>query len=113
MDFRAFMEQLALPSKAKNPAQKRLDGRKGGGNRECFGEFYRNGKVWKVHADTRFEPLEVAYRTEIAGRDPFVETQTNGSNICLELRPGLWPQRYKHLYIYANSSNVLAKNTHA
>lgn len=102
--FISFMEELVLPRHEGRPADVRLDGEPSGGNRQVVGRFWHNGRLWKVHADTRYEPLIVAYRAVQRGiPDPFVETpsQDAGSR-CLELVPTLRSgrSRRKYMYIY-------------
>lgn len=61
--FVAFMESVAIPQKSANPNDIRLDGETSGGNRTVAGMFRHHNKVWKVHADTRFEPLMLGYNS--------------------------------------------------
>jgi hypothetical protein len=103
--FVAFMESVVIPQKAANPSHIRLDGETSGGNRTVAGEFRHHSKVWKIHADTRYEPLMLAYSSTIEGRtdDPFKEESTRNGN-CLVLndivRRRTVNPRFKHLYIY-------------
>lgn len=105
--FAAFMEHVVLPRQAADPAQTRLDGRTSGGNREPAGFFFHQGRLWRVHADSHFEPLILAYRalTNKPAEDPFVARKTgSGKRCCLvliaELQQQLCQPRFKHLYIY-------------
>jgi hypothetical protein len=103
--FRAFMEQLIVPMQASNPHDKRLDGQPSGGNREVVGYFWHDGRRWKVHADTHYRQLLIAYEALKSGQvqDPFVEHPTvRGTS--LDLIPALRSrslEREKHLYIYS------------
>lgn len=105
--FSAFMEQVVLPKLAADPAQTRLDGQTSGGNREPAGFFWHQNKLWRVHADSHFEPLIVAYGALTAepAEDPFVARATgSGARHCLvlidKLQQQLCQPRFKHLYIY-------------
>jgi hypothetical protein len=101
-DFRSFMQIVVLPSKAAQPTAIRLDGARTGGNRTVAGTFRHHGTLWKVHADTHYEPLEIAYKAALEGQDPFVEGRTS-SGKCLALRADLRASqrsRPKYLYIY-------------
>lgn len=102
--FHAFMEQLILPMQSDHPEDKRLDGQPSGGNREVVGTFAHGGRRWKVHADTRYRPLVIAYEALKTGElmDPFVEARTQRGK-SLELVPALRARsgdRAKYLYIY-------------
>jgi hypothetical protein len=102
--FRSFMENVVLPMRAANPSHRRLDGQVSGGNWEVVGLFRQNGKVWKVHADTHYEPLLIAHEAQKGGVDnPFVEQSTRQGR-CLDLLPELRAKRrepqHKYLYIY-------------
>jgi hypothetical protein len=101
------MEQVVLPRQAANPAHIRLDGQISGGNREPAGFFWHQGKLWRVHADSHFAPLLLAYGAlkETPTADPFIATATGtGKRHCLVLTSQLQQQlpkpRFKHLYIY-------------
>jgi len=101
--FVDFVETVVLPARAANPMHRRLDGQRTGGNWAVFGEFRHRGRRWKVHADTHYEPLLVAYEAAKAGADPFVEVPTqSGLSLDLtdELRAKLTVPRYKYIYIY-------------
>lgn len=96
--FVEFIESAVLPLRG----QLRLDGATAGGNRSPFGWFRYRGVVWKVHADSRVEPLLLAYSAEVDGREGFTigRSQTGRT---LELVESLQSQRntrFKHLYIY-------------
>lgn len=102
--FRAFVEQLVLPMQASRPQDKRLDGQPSGGNRDVVATFWHLGRRWKVHADTHFRPLLIAYEALDRGEltDPFTEQPTR-SGTCLDLVPALRTRTqdpHKHLYIY-------------
>lgn len=101
-DFVAFVEAVALPSKAAQPNAIRFDGALTGGNFDVVGTFRHHGKEWKVHADTHYRPLELAYAAAQSKQDPFVETPTK-RGVCLVLTQQLRGQqksRAKYLYIY-------------
>jgi hypothetical protein len=88
----------------QNPDHKRLDEQPSGGNRTIFGCFQHDERTWKVHSDTHYKPLMLAYEATINdGSDPFVEHKTKGGRLSLILRPELRELQnssYKHLYIY-------------
>jgi hypothetical protein len=58
--FRDFMDLCVHPQQVSNPEDIRLDGRRSGGNMDVAGTFEHFGKRWKVHADTHYEPLNLA-----------------------------------------------------
>jgi hypothetical protein len=105
--FRDFVEQRVLPAQSDNPEHIRLDGRTSGGNREIFAKFRHRGKLWKVHSDTHFEPLMLAYDAILTGEtsDPFDEVVTSRTgSVCLmllsEIHARMKRPRFKYLYIY-------------
>lgn len=103
MVFQTFTEWVVsevLPLLAEHPDWHRLDGATGGGNRTVVGRFKYAGCVWRVHADTHFEPLLRAHRAITLGQveDPFVIERTSVGS-CLNLVSSLRTQP-KHLYIY-------------
>lgn len=107
VNFASFMEHVVLPKQAADPTQVRLDGQTSGGNRTPAGFFYHQGMLWRVHADSQFEPLVVAYQAlkERPTADPFFAVPTgSGKRHCLvltsELQQKLCRPRFKHLYIY-------------
>lgn len=106
-DFVGFVKSVVLPNRNSNPSHVRLDGNSTGGNREIAGMFRHQGKIWKVHADTHYEPLILAYEfiLENKGKDPFLENPTGtGIGICLVLKDSIQhlssKPRFKYLYIY-------------
>lgn len=105
--FSAFMEQVVLPRQVAAPEHIRLDGQTSGGNREPAGFFWHQERLWRVHADSHFEPLILAYSAlnAIPGEDPFIARATrSGTRHCLvlisKLQQQLCQPRFKHLYIY-------------
>lgn len=106
-NFISFVESVVRPRKTANPDHFRLDGNNSGGNRESAGEFQHHDKLWKVHSDTHYEPLLLAYdlMTKKMIDDPFVEKSTStGKRTCLVLcdkvQRLLSKPRFKYLYIY-------------
>jgi hypothetical protein len=101
----SFVENVVLPRRSQNPAAVRLDGETAGGNRTVVGVFRGDGREWKVHEDSHFEPLLVAYEAAKAGDPwPFVEVSTKtGTSLDLkpELRQRMSDRRHKYLYIYS------------
>ncbi len=101
--FEEYVKSFVILQKGANPNHKRLDGKDSGGNREIAGLFRFNDKVWKVHADTHYEPLLIAYNAKT--KTPFTETSTNtgkGKSLLLidELQREMSKPKFKHLYIY-------------
>lgn len=101
--FVEFVEQRVLPHRSAHPDWQRLDGAETGGNWEVFGRFMRAGARWRVHADSHFESLLIAYEAASSGGgDPFIEAPTS-RGLRLDLREDL-SQRvssgFRHLYIY-------------
>jgi Endonuclease NucS C-terminal domain len=102
--FLALMDAELLPLRGANPTHTRLDGNRTGGNREVAGRFRHQGKVWKIHADTHYEPLKLAYDAlKTGGADPFVQAPTSHGK-CLVLQDAvrrlMTDPRSKHMYIY-------------
>lgn len=100
--FVDFVESKLLPHRDAHPDWIRLDGAQTGGNWEVFGRFERAGARWKVHADSHFEPLLIAYEAARSGVDPFVEAPTT-RGLRLDLRDDLAARvksGFRHLYIY-------------
>lgn len=104
--FEDYVEQFVIPHQNHNPDRIRLDDWETGGNREIYGVFRYRNKYWKVHGDSRFEPLLVAYKAvKDEHADPFTEKTTNsgkGNSLILkeEFQSRLSKPRFKHLYIY-------------
>lgn len=103
--YMAFVEAEVKPRRARYPHHKRLDGNLTGGNWKVVGVFRHDGRHWKVHADSHYEPLLIAYEALSAGdQKPFVEEATRAGR-CLNLRSDLrrlmsTPARFKYIYIY-------------
>ena len=66
------MEDMVLPATKQNPDDIRPDGKQKGSNGKIFGKFEHCRTVWKVHYDTRYRPLELAYDNASDNKDPFV-----------------------------------------
>lgn len=97
--FIDFMEKEALRRQAANPDHVRLDGQLSGGNLAEFCQFVHLGRLWRINADTRYEPLKLAYHALKAGSDPFKDAATkNGRR--LDLRPIVQRSGSRHMYIY-------------
>jgi hypothetical protein len=105
-DFTQLMDTVLLPQRSKNPTHIRLDGKDSGGNREVAGRFLHQGNVWKIHSDTHYEPLIIAYEaiTKDAAFDPFLEQPTTNGN-CLVLKHELRRSKFKHMYIYEDKQS--------
>jgi hypothetical protein len=99
--FLELMDKVILPRQAANPDHVRLDGKLGGGNREEAGRFLHHGKLWKIHADTRYEPLKLAYHAlKNNSPDPFKESSTDEEGKRLDLKPTIQRAGARHMYIY-------------
>lgn len=100
--FAAFIERAVVPTAEVNPDHQRLDGRTEGGNREVFGRFWRDGIRWKVHADSHYQPLLMAYGYEQEGEEPFAHRKTNNgrSLVLIDRLQAARETQHRHLYIY-------------
>lgn len=103
--YAAFVEGVVLPKRAANPNDRRLDGEESGGNWAVAGIFQHEGRRWKVHEDSHYEPLLIAYDAVRRGDpSPFVLEPT-ARGVCLNLKPELrramTNQRHKYLYVYS------------
>jgi hypothetical protein len=101
-DFVSFINAEILPRKAAQPDATRLDGQRTGGSREVVGRFRYDGYAWVVHADSHYEPLEIAYEAHLQGMRPFVQEPTDRGQ-SLALAPDLRARQssaHKYLYIY-------------
>lgn len=106
VSFQHFYESVVVPLQRANPTHHRLDGWRSGGNRAVAGRFLHGGRRWKVHADTHYEPLALAYAALTASppRDPFVVAATDRGG-RLDLVDEIQRQRgtrFRHLYVYAD-----------
>ena len=104
-DFIRLMEDFVMPLKASlPPGAIRLDGLVGVETPHwVIAEFDYDGATWKVAGDTRFEPLEIAYRDakQSSAAKPFNIGQTK-TRRKLELRADLRAvQGGKAAYLYA------------
>jgi len=84
-----------LPQQAHNPTHISLDGRRTGPHGSAAFRFKRHGNVWKINADTHYDPLKLAYDSiaNDSSYDPFVEMPTRETKgishgICLKLKQG-------------------------
>jgi hypothetical protein len=59
--YERFVEDVVLPRRQRAPADRRLDGWPSGGNFKIAGIFDYEGRRWKVHEDSHYEPLLIAY----------------------------------------------------
>ena len=91
--FGDFMTRYVIPLEHANPAFRRLDGERSGGNRTVAGSFDHGGRRWVVHADTHFRPLQIAYNDHLrdpAG-DPFKREVTRAGTCLVARRPSQGP----------------------
>ena len=102
--FNEWVILKVLPLQKNNPSWHRLDGRLKGGNRSVVARFRYAGRVWKVHGDTRIEPVLRAYKAMASGilQDSFVIQRTKkDSRDCLDLATLLKdPDQPKYFYVY-------------
>jgi hypothetical protein len=102
--YERFVVDVVLPRRQQNPAHRRLDGWSSGGNFAVAGFFVYQERRWKVHEDSHYEPLLIAYEAMTAGDPaPFVEEPTkHGASLNLKpnLRERMSSTRFKYLYIY-------------
>lgn len=104
--FNEYVELFVIPGKKENPDEKRLDGWDHGGNLEILGIFQHQNKIWKVHGDTRYEPILLAYEVmRNKSVDPFIQKETTtgkGNTLVLkeEFQQLLSKPKIKYLYIY-------------
>ena len=106
-DFDSFMQDGVTPKRKQNDI--RLDGKTKGSSRKVFGYFRYNKQTWKVHEDTHYIPLDIAYEDRNSGEVPFVELPTatgKGLRLALsgklrEVQQERQQSRYEYLYIYS------------
>jgi hypothetical protein len=108
-NFVAFVEAEVLPRLLQNPQHARLDGwTESKGNWTVIALFRHDGHVWRVHADSHYEPLILAYYgVKFRHESPtFVRTETDKDGVRLDLSPELGALRptrranARYLYIY-------------
>ncbi len=105
-NFSQFMESVVLPLRAQNPDHLRLDGELTRGNWDVAGLFRHHSKVWKVHSDSHYEPLLLAYEAAKTSVDPFVEEPTkHGTSLVLhaDLRTTKTLRKFEYMYIYEDT----------
>jgi hypothetical protein len=110
--FEAWVEKEVRPLREKNPSWHRLDGEPSGGNRKVIGKFRHVGRVWEVHADTKFEPILRAYGAITTGgvQDPFTVQRAKVRD-CLDLLPRLkTPKQHKYFYVYGRAAPTAARS---
>lgn len=104
--FASFVDEKVRPHLEANPNWKRLDGETTGSNDDVFGSFRYQGAAYRIHSDTHFEPIFVAYQAMQAGdEEPFVESATK-SGARLDLTPDLAAKvtgKSRHMYAYGAS----------
>ena len=73
--YPAFIRAVVMPMHLAAPDDVQLDGRAAGGNRDVAGRFRFRSEVWRVHMDSRYEPLLLAYYAWVylKGEDTLVE----------------------------------------
>ena len=103
-DFGMFYKNVVQRIRREHRDWIRFDGEVMGSTRDIAGRFQHQDRIWIVHADTRFVPLEIAHKEFQAGRDPFQQKETRtGRGDCLELTKQLRKKQGpgpKYLYIY-------------
>lgn len=96
-NFTEFYVAVVKPLLVQN--QLRLDGRESGGNRQVIAYFQYKGSKWKIHGDSRIEPLKTAYQEYLNEHDPFEITKTSFGKDRLTLKKDA-PKGTKGMYIY-------------
>lgn len=108
--FLAFMRNQVLPHQAKHPEYLQLDGKLRAGNLTVFGKFSHAGQEWEVHADTRLEPLKIAYHALAGGIDPFMIDESRKGRRCLILKKRFRPRaNAKYLYVYGARAGIVKR----
>ena len=106
--FAGFMDAVVLPRRAAHPDNLRLDGQRSGSNKDVIGRFRYAGSIWRVHGDSHYEPLLLAYDAATQeDRSPFVTQATAGGSQSLTLRDDLQRRRnrqHKDMYIYRDQA---------
>ena len=102
------MRQLVLPMHAVNPSHRRLDSPRTEGNWDVLCRFRCKGAVWKVHMDSHFEPLLLAYYAWQfrLGDDVFAVAEMD-SGVRLDIVPeisAIRPTEHRYLYIYRDEA---------
>lgn len=105
LTFEAWVSSDVLPLKLANPTWVRLDGQMNDDEkidaRRIFGRFRHKDRIWQIHGDTRFAPIERAFDAIQRGQlaDPFVVVERNGKPAILNLIESL-SQKPKYFYAY-------------
>lgn len=101
--FEEWVRENVLAHRQLHPTWFRLDGRTQNGNQTIFAKFKHLDLIWKVHADTRFDPVLRAYDAIINGTHPHPLRMTrtrNDRSDCLTLIPELEDGPNKYFYVY-------------
>lgn len=106
--FLELMEQVIVPRFEADPNSTRIGSKAlGGGPRMPSCYFVYRGRTWRVHGDSAYQPLMIAYKAMKSGAlpYPFVEkTKSRGSGLCLLLHESLAPVLaslpIQRMYIY-------------
>lgn len=105
LSFHELVEKKLLPLIKEHPTWIRLDGQVSSGNREIFGYFKWNDKVWKIHSDTHIDRMMLAYKLyQENGYYPFIEKPTSG-NTCIDLNLDLKPKWF-YVYLYRTDAEA-------
>jgi hypothetical protein len=107
-DFGEMMRQVVLPMHLAEPSHARLDSPRTDGNWDVLCRFRWKGTVWKVHFDSRYEPLLLAYYGWQfgLGDDVFVEAPME-KGVRLDITPslaGVRPTSHRYLYLYRDET---------
>jgi hypothetical protein len=108
-DFGAMMRQVVIPMHMAEPSHARLDSPRTDGNWDVLCRFQWKARVWKVHMDSHFEPLMLAYYgwQYSLGDDVFVESaiETGVRLDIVDVVAAIRPTRHRYLYLYRDDTD--------
>ena len=107
-DFGEMMRQAVLPMHLAAPGNVRLDSPRTDGNWDVLCRFRWRDRVWKVHMDSHYEPLLLAYYGWhcVAKDEVFVEApMKNGVRLdIVDSVIGIRPTQHRYLYLYRDEN---------
>jgi hypothetical protein len=107
-DFGEMMRAVVIPMHLVAPDHLRLDSPRTDGNWDVLCRFRWRTGVWKVHFDSRYEPLILAYYgwSFGLGEAVFVEVPMD-AGVRLDIAPSIAvirPTSHRYLYLYRDDS---------